>query len=153
MCVLFSYACILIGQVFIICRYIFVAMYSFVPPFREAKFCVVPSCVFDKVGCVAGDKRLRNTGVEVCTGSGLARGSGLGMVAQIIFGSVPGSGLVQRIAIKCIEHFEISRAIIFSQRKLFVVALILCSWHSRAMETNPTDLIYPGILVAAPSQK
>jgi hypothetical protein len=42
--VLFSYACILFGQGFIY-RYIFVAMYNFVPPFREAKFCGVPSCV------------------------------------------------------------------------------------------------------------
>jgi hypothetical protein len=43
--ILFSYACILIGKVFI-CRYIFMAMYSFVPPFREATFIGVPSCVF-----------------------------------------------------------------------------------------------------------
>jgi hypothetical protein len=35
--------------------------YSFVPPFREAKFCGVPSCVFDKLGCAAGEKSLRNT--------------------------------------------------------------------------------------------
>jgi hypothetical protein len=39
------------------------AMYSFVPPFREAKFCGVPSCVFDKLGCAAGEKRLRITGI------------------------------------------------------------------------------------------
>jgi hypothetical protein len=45
-----------------ICRYIFV-MYSFVLPFREAKFCGVPSCVFDKLGCAACGKRLRNTAV------------------------------------------------------------------------------------------
>jgi hypothetical protein len=31
-------------------------MYSFVPPFREAKFCGVPSCVFDNLGCAAGEK-------------------------------------------------------------------------------------------------
>jgi hypothetical protein len=37
------------------------AMCSFVPPFREAKFCGVPSCAFDKLGCAAGEKRLRNT--------------------------------------------------------------------------------------------
>jgi hypothetical protein len=34
-------------------------MYSFVTPFRETKFCGVPSCVFDKLGCAAGEKRLR----------------------------------------------------------------------------------------------
>jgi hypothetical protein len=58
--VLFSYTCILIGQVFV-CRYIFMAMYSFVPSFREAKFCGVPLCVFDKIGCAAGEESLRNT--------------------------------------------------------------------------------------------
>jgi hypothetical protein len=61
--VLFSYACILIGQVYI-CRYIFVAMCSFVPPFREATLCGVQSCVFDKSGCAAGEKRLRNTALD-----------------------------------------------------------------------------------------
>jgi hypothetical protein len=40
------------------------AMYRFVHPFREAKLCGVPSCVFDKLGCAAGEKRLRNTGLE-----------------------------------------------------------------------------------------
>jgi hypothetical protein len=39
------------------------AMYSFVPPFREAKFCSVPSCVFDKLGRTAGKKSLRNSGL------------------------------------------------------------------------------------------
>jgi hypothetical protein len=39
-------------------------MYSFVPPFREAKFCGVPSCVFDKLGCAAGGKSLRNIGLN-----------------------------------------------------------------------------------------
>jgi hypothetical protein len=29
------------------------AVNSFVPPFREATFCVVPPCVFDKSGCAA----------------------------------------------------------------------------------------------------
>jgi hypothetical protein len=33
-------------------------MYSFVPSFREAKFCGVPSCVFDKLGCVAGEEKV-----------------------------------------------------------------------------------------------
>jgi hypothetical protein len=40
------------------------AMYSFVPHFLEAKFCGVPSCVFDKLGCAADEKMLRNTGLE-----------------------------------------------------------------------------------------
>jgi hypothetical protein len=62
--VLFSYACVLIGQGYI-CRYILLAMYSFVPPFREATFCGVPSCVFDKSGCAAGEKMLRNTALMV----------------------------------------------------------------------------------------
>jgi hypothetical protein len=43
---LFSYACILIGQVFI-CRYIFMAMYSFINPSWGA---------FDKLGCATGEK-------------------------------------------------------------------------------------------------
>jgi hypothetical protein len=37
------------------------AVYSFVPPFRKAKFCDVPSRVFNKLGCAAGEKSLRNT--------------------------------------------------------------------------------------------
>jgi hypothetical protein len=40
------------------------AVYSFVPPFRKAKFCGVPSCDFDKSGCAAGEKTLRNTDLE-----------------------------------------------------------------------------------------
>jgi hypothetical protein len=40
------------------------AMYIFVPPFCEAKFCGVPSCVFDKSGCAASEKRLQNTVLE-----------------------------------------------------------------------------------------
>jgi hypothetical protein len=31
-------------------------MYSLVPPFLEAKFCGVPSSVFDNTGCAAGEK-------------------------------------------------------------------------------------------------
>jgi hypothetical protein len=61
--VLFSYACILFGQGFI-CRYVFMSMYIFVPSFREAKFCSVPSCVFLKLGCSAGVKGLQNTAIE-----------------------------------------------------------------------------------------
>jgi hypothetical protein len=37
------------------------AMHSFVPPYREAKVCGVPSFVFDKLGCVAGEESLLNT--------------------------------------------------------------------------------------------
>jgi hypothetical protein len=37
------------------------AMCSFVPRFREANFCGVPSCVFGKLGCSADEKKLRNT--------------------------------------------------------------------------------------------
>jgi hypothetical protein len=40
------------------------AMYSFVSPFREAKFCGVPLCVFDKLGCAAGEKKVANTGID-----------------------------------------------------------------------------------------
>jgi hypothetical protein len=37
------------------------AMYSFVLPFNEAKFCGVPSCVRDTLGCASIEKMLRNT--------------------------------------------------------------------------------------------
>jgi hypothetical protein len=33
------------------------AMYNFGPPFREAKFCGVPSCASDELGCAAGEKK------------------------------------------------------------------------------------------------
>jgi hypothetical protein len=62
--VLFSYARTLIRQGFI-CRFIFMFMYSFETPFREAKVCSVPSCVFDNLGCVAGEESLRNTVISV----------------------------------------------------------------------------------------
>lgn len=32
------------------------AIESFVPPFREAKFCSGPSCVIGNLGCAAGEK-------------------------------------------------------------------------------------------------
>lgn len=44
--------------------YIFMAICSFVTPFREAKFCSIPSCVFDKLGCAVGEKRLRSSRIE-----------------------------------------------------------------------------------------
>jgi hypothetical protein len=61
---MFSYACIIIGQGFIR-RYISTAVYSFKFPFRETEFGGVSSCgVFDKLGCAAGKKTLRNTDIE-----------------------------------------------------------------------------------------
>jgi hypothetical protein len=36
-------------------------IYSFVPPFREATFFGVPSCVFDNLRCAAGEEILWNT--------------------------------------------------------------------------------------------
>lgn len=41
--ILFPYVCTFMGKGFI-CKYIFIAMYSFIPPFHEAKICGVPSC-------------------------------------------------------------------------------------------------------------
>jgi hypothetical protein len=74
----------------------------------------------------------------------------LGLVAQkIMFGSGPGSCLVQMEAIKKIEYFGLSCVIFFAKKKLFVMALILCLWHSWA----PTDLIFSGIFIAATFQK
>jgi hypothetical protein len=37
---------------------------SFVPPLREAKCFGVPSCVFDKLGRAAGEKRVWNTALQ-----------------------------------------------------------------------------------------
>jgi hypothetical protein len=53
-CVRFSYACFLTRQGFM-CRYNFMAMYNFVLLFREEKFYDVPTCVFNKLGCSAGE--------------------------------------------------------------------------------------------------
>jgi hypothetical protein len=39
------------------------AMSSFVSPFCEAKFCGVPACVFDKLGCAEVGKKV----AEHCT--------------------------------------------------------------------------------------
>jgi hypothetical protein len=61
--VLFSNAYTFTVQEFI-CRYIFTAICSFVPHFREAKFCGVPSRVFAKLGCAAGEESLRNTALK-----------------------------------------------------------------------------------------
>jgi hypothetical protein len=77
-----------------------------------------------------------------------ARGPGL--VAQM-FGSGPGSNDSNQTSHRAFRAF--SGHSICPNKELFVVALILCSWHSRAPETNPTDLIFSGIFVAAPSHK
>jgi hypothetical protein len=62
--------------------------------------------------------------VEVCADMDLAleprpdTSRGPDLVAQIMFGSAPGSGLVQMIAIRrYIKHFGLSQAIIFSKEK------------------------------------
>jgi hypothetical protein len=57
--VLLSRACSVVGQVFM-CRYMFMAMYSFASSFREAKFCGVPSYVFDRSGCTTVKKFSEN---------------------------------------------------------------------------------------------
>lgn len=44
-------------------RYVLLVNYIFLPPVREAKFYGVPLCVFDKLGCAASEKCLRNTGL------------------------------------------------------------------------------------------
>jgi hypothetical protein len=44
---------------------------------------------------------------------------GLSLVAQIMLGSGPGSGLVQMVVVKCYtEYFRLSQAILFSQRNV-----------------------------------
>jgi hypothetical protein len=55
--VLFSYACIVTGEVFI-CRYIFMAMYSFVPPFSwgDILWCAV-TCLW-QIGVCRGWKEV-----------------------------------------------------------------------------------------------
>jgi hypothetical protein len=87
--------------------------------------------------------------VEACAGPGLALGPwpdlarGPGLVAQIMFGSGPysddGNQTTQNISGFLGPSF-------FASKKLFVATLILCLWQSRAAETNPTDLIFSGIL-------
>jgi hypothetical protein len=61
--VLFSYAYIPMRQG-LKCKYVFVTIYIFMSPFHDAKFGGVLSCVFDKLGCAAGEKKLQNTGLE-----------------------------------------------------------------------------------------
>jgi hypothetical protein len=55
--ILFLYACVITGQGFV-CRYMFMAMYSFVPTSCEVVFCGVLSCVFDKLQCTMGKKKV-----------------------------------------------------------------------------------------------
>jgi hypothetical protein len=81
------------------------------------------------------------TSEEVCTDPDL------GLVAQIMFGSRPGSNDRTR-TFRAFAGHSFS-----AKKKLFVVALILCSWHSRAPEINPIDLIFLGIFEAGPSLK
>jgi hypothetical protein len=45
----------LIKHLGLICRYRIITMHIFVPHFRQAKFCAMPSCIFDKLGCAAGE--------------------------------------------------------------------------------------------------
>jgi hypothetical protein len=59
---------------------------------------------------------------EVCMGLGI------GLVAQVMFGSGLISSLVQMIAVRGYrEDFGLSRAFFYCKEKLFVVVLILCS--------------------------
>jgi hypothetical protein len=46
------------------CRCIFMVMYSFILPFREAIFCSVSPRVFGQVTC-AGEKSSRNSGIQI----------------------------------------------------------------------------------------
>jgi hypothetical protein len=87
--------------------------------------------------------RRENLKLWVCTGPGL--------VEQIMLGSGPGSNDRTQTLYRTFRAF--SGHSFFAKKKLFVVAIILCSWHSRAPEMNPIDLIFSGIFVAAPSQK
>jgi hypothetical protein len=41
------------------------AVYSFVRPLEEAKFCGVPSCVFDRLDCAVDEKISRSNGLEI----------------------------------------------------------------------------------------
>jgi hypothetical protein len=73
---------------------------------------------------------------------------GPGLVAQIMFGFGPCSNYSNQTWCRTFRAF--SDHYFFAEKTLFVVALILCLWHSRAPQTNPTDLIFSGIFVAAP---
>jgi hypothetical protein len=90
---------------------------------------------------------IRRNSSTIAHGRGLHRpGAGLGLVAQIMFG--PGPNNTNQTLKRTSRAFSGHSFIV--KKKLFVVALILCSWHSRAQETNPTDLIFSGILDSCP---
>jgi hypothetical protein len=81
--------------------------------------------------------------LEVCTSAGVARtgagGPNLGLAAQITFGYGSGSDFLG-------PFFS-------AKKKLFVLALTLCSWHSRTPETKHIDLIHSVTFAAAPQKK
>jgi hypothetical protein len=96
--------------------------------------------------------------IAVWTGPGLALGPrtdpARGSRACAWSHRCSGPGRVQMIAIKRHRTFRaFTGHSFFTKRKLFVVAIILCSWYCRAPKTNPTYLIFSGIFAAAPSQK
>jgi hypothetical protein len=68
----------------------------------------------------------------------LAWGLGLGLVAQIIFGFRSGSNDSNQTAYRIFPAF-LGHSF-YHKEMLFIVTHILCSWHSAALETNPTDL-------------
>jgi hypothetical protein len=86
----------------------------------------------------------RKRGLKFCTVPGL------GLLAQIIFGFGPGPNESNQTFYRIFRAF--SGHSFLAKKKLFVVALILCSWHSWASETNPTHLIFSRIFVAYHSQ-
>jgi hypothetical protein len=82
-------------------------------------------------------------------------GPGLGPVAQIRFGSVPGSSVVHMIAIKFrIKHLGRPRLILLRQRTTYSY---LNSSYARdtvgLRRQIPPDVSFSGSFVAAPSQK
>jgi hypothetical protein len=74
-----------------------------------------------------------------------ARGPGLGLVAQIMFRSGTASNDSNQALYRTFQAF--SGHSFFAKKNLFVVTLVVCSWHC------PTYLIFSGIFVAAPSHK
>jgi hypothetical protein len=91
--------------------------------------------------------------LEVCTDPGLtlgprhdtAREPGPGLVAQIMFGFGPGSNDTNQTLYRTFRAFwNHSFFFFFAKNKLFVVALILCSWRSRAPEKIPSTFDFLG---------
>jgi hypothetical protein len=85
--VLFSYACIIIGQVFI-CRYIIMAVYSFMPLFREATFVMCRHVSLSNQGAM-GEKSLQTGLMKRSCGSSGSIVSDYGLDDQ---GSIPDRG-------------------------------------------------------------